>query len=275
MIKTIFFGYGELAFSCLLAFTENYNEPSIIYTLISEEESNISDFAKDRGIPIKYSNPNDDFEINPNPFNEVELFLSVNYRNLLKGRLLEAVQHKVNLHGSLLPNYRGRTPHIWAIINGENETGVTAHVMDEGIDTGPILHQEVVPIEFIDTGSSLLGKFKDIYPRVMLAGIKNSINHVYRVQDRNEGSFYGRRTPIMSYIDVNKTKSQIMDFVRALSEHYPPAYFYLANGQKVSILKVGLSDKLLNNSEPIFYYNDQLFLKCNDGFLEIIEYLVE
>lgn len=275
MINTVFFGYGELAFVCLISFTESFNEPKIIYTLFSEEESDITEYARNRQIPIRYSNPSNDFEVDPLTFNEVELLLSVNYKNLLSKDLLASVQHKVNLHGSFLPNYRGRSPHIWAIINGENETGVTAHIMDEGIDTGHILHQEVVPIKPIDTGSSLIQKFKEVYPRVMLFGIKNSINNVYQVQDKSKGSFYGRRTPIMSCIDKNKTRKQIMDFVRALSEPYPPAYFFLPNGKKVLVRKVRFIDEPIHNKEPMFFLNDKLFLNCSDGILEVLDYFVE
>lgn len=275
MINTVFFGYGDLAYSCLLAFVEFYKEPIVIYTHFQDEHSNIISFANKREIPIKFSNPNDDFENDSSAFKKSDLLLSINYKNILNSKLLASNKYKINLHGSLLPKYRGRSPHIWAIINGESQTGVTAHIMDDGIDTGPVLYQESVVIEASDTGASLLDKFNKIYPRIMLQGIKNLLNNEYQIQDDSEGSFFGKRTPIMSYIDINKSKLSILNFIRALGDPYPPAYFFMSNGKKVLIKKADYASESIENLEILFHDKNKLYLKCSDGLLEILEYIIE
>src|SRR5690606_33504394 len=68
-----------------------------------------------------------------------------------------------NIHGSLLPKYRGRTPHVWSIINNEKFTGITAHIIDEGCDTGDIIEQVKIKISKSDTGASLLEKYNLLY----------------------------------------------------------------------------------------------------------------
>ncbi len=94
----------------------------------------------------------------------VDIILSVNYLFLIEK---DIIQHSrlltFNIHGSLLPKYRGRTPHVWAIINNEKETGITAHVIDENCDTGDIISQIKIPINETDTGNDLLNKYKSEY----------------------------------------------------------------------------------------------------------------
>ena len=78
---------------------------------------------------------------------EFENLLSINYLFILETDVLDCVtNYAVNFHGSLLPRYRGRTPHVWAIINGETESGITAHLMNSCCDDGDIVKQLHVPI---------------------------------------------------------------------------------------------------------------------------------
>src|SRR5690606_38202127 len=94
-----------------------------------------------------------------------DVLLSVNYLYLIEEDLIKMPRRfAINLHGSLLPKYRGRTPHVWAIINGEKKTGVTAHLITKGCDEGPIVSQIQIPIEIQDTGNDILNKFKQKYP---------------------------------------------------------------------------------------------------------------
>src|SRR5690606_11116288 len=97
----------------------------------------------------------------------VDVLFSINYLFLIERDVLSQDPRVVNLHGSLLPKYRGRTPHVWAIINNESHTGVTAHLVDEGCDTGPIILQREVPIEYTDTGATILLKFSSLYPEII------------------------------------------------------------------------------------------------------------
>jgi methionyl-tRNA formyltransferase len=98
---------------------------------------------------------------------ETDLILSINYLFLLDEEMISKLPLAINIHGSLLPKYRGRTPHVWSIINGETKTGVTAHIIDADCDTGDIVKQIVVPIEKDDTGATILEKYEKIYPELL------------------------------------------------------------------------------------------------------------
>lgn len=99
----------------------------------------------------------------------------------------------LNLHPSLLPEYRGMSPQHWPIINGESKTGVTVHFVDDGIDTGNIITQEEIEIGESEYVFELQGRFKKIYESIFvkaLDNIKNVENHI--VQKHLPGSYYGR-----------------------------------------------------------------------------------
>ena len=147
-----------------------------------------------------------------------------------------------NIHGSLLPKYRGRTPHVWAIINGETKAGITAHLIDAGCDTGKIIHQIEIPIETEDTGAMMLDKYaREYYPLVkkVLSSIQsNKIS--LRDQNESEATYFGKRTPADGEINWNWSKEEIRNWVRAQANPYPGAFTFFM-GQKVIIDKVSIS----------------------------------
>jgi methionyl-tRNA formyltransferase len=106
-----------------------------------------------------------------------DVIVVIAYGQLLRPALLEIPRLGcVNIHASLLPKYRGAAPAQWAIINGEKETGVTAMLMDAGLDTGPILIQAVIPIAPDETSATLLDKMSLLGAKVLLEtleGLKN------------------------------------------------------------------------------------------------------
>lgn len=165
-----------------------------------------------------------------------DLVLSINYLFLLEEDVLGYVDHAVNFHGSLLPKYRGRTPHVWAIINGERETGVTAHLIDSGCDTGDILLQERVLIHPDDTGGSILEKFKTLYPSMILRVIQQFESGTWnrRPQEHSRATYFGKRTPEDGLIDWSWSTERVVNWIRAQAHPYPGAYSFVG-GQKVII----------------------------------------
>ncbi len=140
----------------------------------------------------------------------------------------------VNVHGALLPEYRGSNPIQWALLNNEPETGVTLHYMDANFDTGDIIAQRRVPIFLADT-------WRDVQARVLttaedllaeeLPGLLSGTNS--RVpQDESRAHYYGRRRPEDGHIDWQASVLQIYNLVRALVKPHPGA-FYLDGPQRV------------------------------------------
>jgi methionyl-tRNA formyltransferase len=150
-----------------------------------------------------------------------DVLLSLHYRNLIPKQILElAPLGGVNLHPSLLPEYRGTNSVAWVIINGETETGFTFHRMDEKFDTGPILLQERLPILPYDTAFAL---FHRQIVRAM-ACLETVIARVVAgdagTPQLDGGSYYSRALPHDGTIDANWSSEQIERFIRAM--YFPP-----------------------------------------------------
>lgn len=167
---------------------------------------------------------------------EIDVLISINYLFLIDKDLI-SLPKKIafNIHGSLLPKYRGRTPHVWAIINNENETGITAHQIDNGCDTGDIIEQVVIPIKEDDTGADILSKFNKRYIP-LIESVLNKITFEaieLKRQEHDKASFFGKRTPDDGHICWDWQKERIKNWVRAQANPYPGAFTYLG---KVKII---------------------------------------
>jgi len=156
-----------------------------------------------------------------------DFIFSFYYRRLLPVAVLESARRgALNLHGSLLPHYRGRCPANWVLINGERETGVTLHYMVAKADAGDIVAQRRVAIADDDTAYSLHGKLtsaaaelmRETYPRLC----DGSAARVR--QDLSQGSYFGGRRPADGVIDWTRGARQIYDLVRAVTHPYPGAF---------------------------------------------------
>lgn len=162
-----------------------------------------------------------------------DLILSINYLFIIEPDIISSAKYAVNFHGSLLPKYRGRTPHVWAIINGENQTGITAHIIDEGCDTGDIILQQKIPITSNMTGNDILKKFRNLYPGIVEKIIEKAAAHkmtAYK-QDHSKATFFGKRTPEDGMINWEWSKERIRNWVRAQSHPYPGAFSFHNNAK--------------------------------------------
>ena len=275
MSKIVFFGFGKLGKDCMVRLNREGHEISHVFTHKDMSLNGVDLYAQDNNIPFSYKDLRKFPDLlNSNNFEE-SLLVSINYRFILDLNIINKFLYAINLHGSLLPKYRGRTPHVWAIINGEKKTGVTAHIIDKGVDTGPIIKQEEIYISPSDTGHSLLLKFEKIYPDLLISSINNLVKGCkLKVQDDNEASFFGKREPIMGYIDFQNNSKKIIDFVRAQSNPYPGAYSFLEDGKKIIINKLGLfNEKKLDLCKgQIKKINNSYYVRCKDSILKILDY---
>ena len=156
-----------------------------------------------------------------------EYIFSFYYRNLLSEPLLATARKGAfNLHGSLLPKYRGRAPANWVLVNGETETGVTLHRMVKRADAGAILAQQKVTIERTDTGLSLHAKLReaatallrDALPQLAQGKLSET------AQDESKATYFGRRTAADGKLDWKKPAEQLFNLVRAVTQPYPGAF---------------------------------------------------
>lgn len=228
---------GGLGFKVMDFLKERNNITAVLTDKSSEA---IISLAKQRDIPYFIGNPRKGKAENFTAHNEIDLLLSINYLFIIESDLIHWPKRgAVNFHGSLLPKYRGRTPHVWAIINNENKTGVTAHLISEGCDQGDIILQQEVAITAHDTGASVLDKFNSLYPKMVMqvidmfdVGVVNG-----EVQDERMATYFGKRTPEDGAINWYWQKERIRNWVRAQAYPYPGAFTY-ADGHKVIIDKL-------------------------------------
>lgn len=178
-----------------------------------------------------------------------------------------------NLHGSLLPSYRGAAPINWAIINGERQTGVTSFKLKHEIDTGDTLYQETIPIYHFDTVKQVHDRMKSVAAATILKTVKaiesNSLELV--LQDDTKVSHAPKLFTETCEIDPTKTTHQLHNFIRGLNP-YPTAWTTL-DDKKLKVYEI-LTEITDDSSTIGHWYTDQksyLKLKCLDGYIHILD----
>jgi methionyl-tRNA formyltransferase len=203
-----------------------------------------------------------------------DFIFSFYYRQMLGPKILSlAPRGAFNLHGSLLPRYRGRVPVNWAVLHGESETGATLHVMAEKPDAGAIVDQQAVPILPDDTAFEVFQKVtvaaELVLHRCLPALVAGTAR--LRTQDLSQGSYHGRRTAADGRIDWSAGVQKIHDLVRAVSPPYPGA-FSEAGGLTLRILR-SLPAAGPSAREPeLRWHAGEVRALCADGALRLLEF---
>jgi methionyl-tRNA formyltransferase len=265
---------GNLGYLSLLFIEEKYIIDFIFTDLKSDE---IINFASKRNIPVFIGNPRDGKAINFLKNKKVDYLISINYLFIIENDLINFPEKfAINIHGSLLPKYRGRTPHIWSIINNEKETGITAHILTEMCDRGDIIHQESILIEDNITGNELLEKYKLLYPNFICKVLEkiHGENIKFIKQDENLATWFNKRTPKDGQIIWSWQKERIYNWVRALSEPYPGAYSFYENEMiiidKIEKSNFGFCQDIENGEILKGGYNP--IIKTSNGAIKILKY---
>ncbi len=167
----------------------------------------------------------------------VDLILTVNWRYIIPSVIYQKAQRGAYVfHDSLLPTYRGFSPTVWAMVNGENHTGVSLIEMGEGFDTGDLVAQQSVPIGGDDTIADVFERVTEAYLALLEQNLDDLLNgHINPVpQDHNLATFTCKRLPEDNIIDWTLPGRRIYDLIRAVTVPYPGAYTTL-NGKKLTI----------------------------------------
>ncbi len=205
-----------------------------------------------------------------------DAIFSFYYRRLLCGEIL-AIPHAgaFNLHGSLLPAYRGRCPVNWVLVNGETCTGVTLHHMVERADAGDVVAQRRIEIDFADTAETLYGKMareaKELLDETLPLIASGSAPR--RKQDLESGSYFSGRGHDDGKIDWNKSSVSIYNLIRAVTSPYPGAFAVLPGGEELIIWKARPEREELRAGLPngaVFMEGGAVYAKTADGRLRLI-----
>jgi methionyl-tRNA formyltransferase len=228
-----------------------------------------------------------------------DFLFSFYYRQMLGAPLLEAAARGAyNMHGSLLPRYRGRVPVNWAVLNGERETGATLHAMTVKPDAGAIVAQQAVPILPDDTAVEVFRKVT-LAAEIALDGCLPALvagTAALKPQNLSQGSYFGRRTARDGAIDWRRGALAVHNLVRAVAPPYPGA-FTEAQGMPLRILRslplppvssavhggggraaaAGAGKDVIGARaaewQPLLLWRDGVVLAlCHDGALQLLEF---
>ncbi|MEG0872728.1 MAG: methionyl-tRNA formyltransferase [Clostridia bacterium] len=206
-----------------------------------------------------------------------DIIAVVAYGKILPKEILEFPRLGcINVHGSLLPNYRGSAPIQWSIINGDKKTGITTMYMDEGMDTGDMLLKENVDIEDDDNFLTIHDKLKDIGARLLVSTLELiSLDKIIGIKQPEKCSIAPMITKEMTKIDFNKNSRDIFNFVRGLSP-FPGAYITKEDGKIYKVYRVqAIYDESIaseiENGSILVLAKDKLYIKCADGYVKILE----
>jgi methionyl-tRNA formyltransferase len=166
----------------------------------------------------------------------------------------------LNVHDSLLPAYAGFSPLIWALIAGETEVGVTAHMMDGELDAGDIVLQRAVPVGPADTTTDLFHRTLELFGPITLDALAliESGQTRWTAQDRSKASFFHKRSIEDSRIDWTWPAEDLERLIRAQSDPYPNAFTFHGD-QRISIVSAGLSKQRYGGTPG------RIFIREGDG----------
>lgn len=273
--RAVVFGYHDVGVRCLKVLLSARVEVPLVVTVKDDPGENrwfasIADTAQQYGLPVAM----------PDDANEAgfarrlaqlapDFIFSFYYRSMLGAPILRSARRgALNLHGSLLPKYRGRAPVNWAILNGETQTGATLHYMVERADAGDIVDQLAVPILEDDDAREVLGKVTAAAEIILARSLPGLIagDAPHRPQVIEPGQYFGRRRPEDGRIDWSLPAARIHDLVRAVAPPFPGA-FTEVDGRRWWIHRTRLEPKIIMPSERARLFGSQggCYAACRDG----------
>lgn len=281
MSRAVVFAYHNVGVRCLSVLLAHGVEVALVVTHRDNPKETIwfdsvAELAALHGIPvITPDNPNMPGVVEQIRALQPDFLFSFYYREMLRRELLEIPKSgALNMHGSLLPKYRGRVPVNWAIIHGETETGATLHYMTEKPDNGDIVAQQAVPILPNDTALQTFQKVT-VAAEIALNGVLPALlaGTAPRVkQDLGKGAYFGGRKAEDGIIDWSQSARQIHNLVRAVAPPYPGATTQLL-GKPMRILQTLDTGCAVTDEKPAFYIKDgKAYAICGQGVLRVVRF---
>ncbi len=279
--RAVVFAYHDVGVRCLPVLLAQGVDVPLVVTHRDDPRENIwfasvERLARSRGIEVATpEDPNAADFVSRVAGLRADFLFSFYYRHMLSPALLAtAGRGAFNMHGSLLPKYRGRVPVNWAILHGEHETGATLHEMVAKPDAGRIVDQMAVPILPDDLAVDVFRKVTEVAGRVLERSLPRLIDGTATLtpQDLARGSYFGGRKPEDGRIDPSRGARAIHDLVRAVAPPYPGAFLDLEGG-RLRVLRTRMLDGKSQDSRPgLACEAGRLLLVAGDGGrLEVLD----
>ena len=284
-MKIIFMGTPDVAAASLEALIDSRHEIQAVVTQPDKPKgrkgeltpSPVKVIAKREGIkvyqPLKVRD--EEFVDTLRAYNP-DVMVVVAFGQIIPLSILKMPKYGcVNIHGSLLPKYRGAAPIQWAVLDGEKETGITTILMDEGIDTGDILLKKTIKIDADETSGSLFDKLKALGAETILETLdeleKGSITPTK--QGESPTAYAKMLTKAMGLIDFTRSAKELDCFVRGM-DPWPSAYTLLA-GKTLKLWKVRAVEKSGKAGSVIEIGKESFTIACGEGAIEVLEVQLE
>ena len=281
MSRAVVFAYHNVGVRCLSVLLAHGVDVALVVTHRDNPKETIwfdsvADLAALHGIPvITPDNPNTPEVVAKIRALQPDFIFSFYYREMFKRELLEIPkQGALNMHGSLLPKYRGRVPVNWAIIHGETVTGSTLHYMTEKPDNGDIVAQQSVPILPNDTALQVFQKVTVAAEMALNACLPNLLAGRAQAvkQDLSKGGYFGGRKAEDGVIDWSRSAQEIHNLVRAVAPPYPGATTQLI-GRPMRILQTLVTKDPAADDKKTFYVRDgKAYANCGQGVLRVVRF---
>lgn len=200
-----------------------------------------------------------------------DVIVVVAYGKILPKEILDLPKYGcINGHASLLPRLRGASPIQWAIVTGENKTGVSTMLMDEGMDTGDILETVVTDIGEEETAEELFERLAFMSADLMISTLekaqKSELTH--KKQNESEATYAPIIKKEMAHIDFTKTADEICNAVRGYYSW--PCAFCFINDKRIKVIKAKKSNHKANECGVVLDSDNKLVVSCKDGSVEFI-----
>ncbi|MEU9032629.1 methionyl-tRNA formyltransferase [Streptomyces sp. NPDC048383] len=265
-MRVVMFGYQTWGHRTLQALLDSEHDVVMVVTHPKSEHAyekiwsdSVADLAEEHGVPVVIRNRPDDEELFARLKEaDADIIVANNWRTYIPSRIYDLPRHgTLNVHDSLLPKYAGFSPLIWALINGETEVGVTAHMMDEVLDAGDIVLQRSVAVGPTDTATDLFHKTVDLIAPVTVGALDRIAagETEFTKQDRSQASFFHKRAEEDIRIDWSWPAEVLERLVRAQSAPYPSAFTY-HKGKRLEIVSAVVSEGLYGGTPGRVFYRE-------------------
>ena len=290
-IKIIFFGTPDFAVKSLKVINDNYEVLCVVTSPdkksgrgLKIHESEVKKFSSQNNITIKQPNDlrNNHFIDEISSLN-ADMFIVVAFRKLPKEVFSIPPQGTINLHASLLPDYRGAAPINWVLINNEKITGVTTFFIDERVDYGDIILTEKVVINDDDDFGSLYNKLSNIGSKILLKTIEvvaSGKAMIYKQVENKNLNLAPKLDQGNTRINWKDSTDKIIGLIKGLSP-IPGSWTMLENGDKkirLKIFKASIINKTNYNDSVIgkvSVINDEIHINTKDGTLNCMKIQLE
>jgi len=289
-MKIVFMGTPDFSLQPLKSLVKAGYDVSLVLTREDKKRNRgelsptpVKELAQELNIPVLTpSKMKDEALIERLKSENADFFVVVAYGKILPKEILDIPKLGcINIHASLLPEYRGAAPIQWSIIDGKKKTGITTMLMDEGLDTGDILKQYELPIADDETGGSLFDKLAILGGEAIADTIANFKSITPTPQGEATTEYAKMISKQMGEIDFNKSAKEIERLIRGMNP-WPSAYTKY-EGKVLKIWEAKVSENIselpnINLSEnygKIYSINKDIFIICNNSVLKVLSLQLE